>query len=331
MRADFDSGYKQLFAHPEMMRDLLCAFLPYPWAEKLDVSAFERINASYVGGAGAQRHDDMVWRLRIGGECIYVYLLLEFQSASDRWMALRMQVYVGLLYQDLVKRHKLGRSGRLPPVLPIVLYGGRRAWTASHSLSSLVLPAPEGLGWLQPEQQYLLIDHHRMPSRPLAARNLVAALFGLRRCRSKQAALELLRALGAWLSTEPNQPLRDSLSSWIVRCLRHKLEPIKSAETEVVIMKDKQFGSWEECILDEAMHGREEGKEEGRAEGREAGREEGRAQAVRALLLRLVARRTGGVPPDWEQRIAASSLRDMERWLEDLFDGAAPEALFGQP
>jgi hypothetical protein len=53
MRADFDSGYKQLFAHPEMVRDLLQAFLPYTWAAQLDVAAFERINASYVGGAGA--------------------------------------------------------------------------------------------------------------------------------------------------------------------------------------------------------------------------------------------------------------------------------------
>lgn len=37
------------------------------------------------------------------------------------------------------------------------------------------------------------------------------------------------------------------------------------------------------------------------------------------------------VPPAWEQRIAASSLLDAERWGEDLFDGATPEALFGRP
>jgi predicted transposase YdaD len=89
--------------------------------------AFERVNASYAGDNGQQRHDDMVWRLQVGGECIYIYLLLEFQSRSDRWMALRMQVYVGLLCQDLVKQRKLGRSGKLPPVLPIVLYNGAGA------------------------------------------------------------------------------------------------------------------------------------------------------------------------------------------------------------
>jgi hypothetical protein len=74
------------------------------------------------------------------------------QSSGDRWMALRMQVYVGLLYQDLVKRRRLGRNGKLPPVLPIVLYAGERPWRASKSVSGLVLAPPAGLEWLQPER-----------------------------------------------------------------------------------------------------------------------------------------------------------------------------------
>lgn len=54
--------------------------------------SFERVSGSYVGDGGQQRHSDMVWKVRLSGEWIYVYLLLEFQSRSDPWMALRMQV-----------------------------------------------------------------------------------------------------------------------------------------------------------------------------------------------------------------------------------------------
>lgn len=32
MAHDDDSGYKQLFSHPEMVRDLLAGFVPFPWA-----------------------------------------------------------------------------------------------------------------------------------------------------------------------------------------------------------------------------------------------------------------------------------------------------------
>jgi predicted transposase YdaD len=120
MSGDHDTGYKQLFAHPELVRDLLAGFTPFFCFRELDVGAFERINGSYVSDRFSERHSDMVWRVRIAGHVVYVYLLLEFQSQSERWMALRMQVYVGLLYQDLVKRHELAAEATLPPVLPVV-------------------------------------------------------------------------------------------------------------------------------------------------------------------------------------------------------------------
>ncbi|HZV65527.1 MAG TPA: Rpn family recombination-promoting nuclease/putative transposase, partial [Telluria sp.] len=111
MAGDHDTGYRQLFAHPELVRDLLAGFTSFACFRNLDALAFERVNASYVSERDSQRHDDMVWRVRLDDEWLYVYLLLEFQSASDRWMALRMQVYLGLLYQDLVKQHRLSPQG----------------------------------------------------------------------------------------------------------------------------------------------------------------------------------------------------------------------------
>lgn len=145
MRNRTDMLYKQLFAHPEIIRDLLAGFLPVDWARSLEAGAFERVNASYVSDRNKQRYGDVVWRAKIGGQWVYVYILLEFQAKSDPWMALRMQVYVGLLCQDLVAQHRLTRRGKLPPVLPIVLYHGRRPWRASTDLSTLMLAPPEGL------------------------------------------------------------------------------------------------------------------------------------------------------------------------------------------
>jgi hypothetical protein len=81
MRSRSDTLYKQLFAHPEMVRELLAGFLPAPWARALQVSALERVNASYAGERGKQRHQDMVWRAHIGGDWVYVYIL---QISADR-------------------------------------------------------------------------------------------------------------------------------------------------------------------------------------------------------------------------------------------------------
>ncbi|WP_148087268.1 Rpn family recombination-promoting nuclease/putative transposase, partial [Pigmentiphaga humi] len=68
---------------------------------------------------------DMLWRVRSRhGDWVYVYLLLEFQSRSDPYMALRALTYVGLEYEDILRHKGAQGDGRLPPMLPIVLYNG---------------------------------------------------------------------------------------------------------------------------------------------------------------------------------------------------------------
>ncbi|WP_243651768.1 hypothetical protein [Thiobaca trueperi] len=36
-------------------------------------------------------------------------------------MAIRIQTYIGLLYQDLIRSEQLSLAGHLPPVLPVAL------------------------------------------------------------------------------------------------------------------------------------------------------------------------------------------------------------------
>ncbi|MCP4679032.1 MAG: Rpn family recombination-promoting nuclease/putative transposase, partial [Deltaproteobacteria bacterium] len=108
---DKDHSYKLLFSHPEMVRDLLQGFVLEEWVNDLDFSTLERVNGSYVADDLRDREDDVVWRVRFGGKWLYVYLLLEFQSTVDRFMALRIMTYVGLLYQDLVRAKQLTEGG----------------------------------------------------------------------------------------------------------------------------------------------------------------------------------------------------------------------------
>jgi predicted transposase/invertase (TIGR01784 family) len=104
MTIDHDSSYKSLFSTPELVRDLIIGFVPDEWLHSLDYTTLEKVPGSYVTEDFRDRADDIVWRVKVGGEWIYLYLLIEFQSSVDKYMAVRMMVYVGLLYQDLIKR-----------------------------------------------------------------------------------------------------------------------------------------------------------------------------------------------------------------------------------
>ena len=85
-----------------MVVALLQGFVHEPWVKKLDFSTLEKVSGSYVSDDLRSREDDVIWRVQYQQRWIYVYLLIEFQSTVDTFMAVRLMSYMGLLYQDLI-------------------------------------------------------------------------------------------------------------------------------------------------------------------------------------------------------------------------------------
>ena len=86
MANDHDSSYKFLFSTPELVRDLIMGFVPDEWLHSLDYTTLEKVPGSYVTEDFRNRADDVVWRVRVAGEWVYLYLLIEFQSSVDKYM-----------------------------------------------------------------------------------------------------------------------------------------------------------------------------------------------------------------------------------------------------
>jgi predicted transposase YdaD len=157
---DHDALYHRLFSHPGMVAQLLREFDTEPWVADLALDAMERVNAKFHAEDGERRESDVVWRipLKAGGDA-YLLLLLEFQSTQDRWMALRVMVYAGLLWQQIIRERRLTPEGRLPPVFPLVIYNGDTNWTTPASLHALIgLPEGSPLWRWQPDMRYDILD-----------------------------------------------------------------------------------------------------------------------------------------------------------------------------
>jgi hypothetical protein len=95
---DHDPGYKRLFSHPEMMRDLLIGFVREPWIADLDFTTLEKYPGEFTDDRLRQRRNDVIWRVRWGPDWLYLYVLLEFQSGVHPFMAARLSTYLDLLY-----------------------------------------------------------------------------------------------------------------------------------------------------------------------------------------------------------------------------------------
>ena len=289
-----DPAYKLLFARPRMVRDLLDGFAARGWSGALDFDTLAPLPASFVSEDLQQRHGDLVWRIRFRDDrWLYLVLLLEFQATVDPAMALRMLTYTALLYQRLDADGVLRDHGALPPVLPVVLYNGRRPWTAPVEMTDLVAVGRDLLAPYQPSQRYYLLDGARVADADLPADNLVSALLALEKTRDAARLREVLRALSDLLRAQGDDHLTQAFVTWLHQGLRFA-GPLPSGEgdpltqfQETQTMLEENVREWTRELLEQGRaQGIEQGIEQGRAQGIEQGRHE-----ERALLCRLAARK----------------------------------------
>jgi predicted transposase YdaD len=327
MPPSHDTGYKLLFSNPLIVRDLGQGFVDDPWLQELDFSTLEPFKDHYVSEDMRERADDVVWRVKSGKDWLYLYLLIEFQSSNERYMALRMMVYVGLLYQDLIRHKQLGPHGLLPPVLPIVLYNGERRWRAPVSLAELLPKPPAFLAPLQPQMRYLLIDEGAIPAETLARlpRNLVAAIFKLEQPQTPDAVQALVTEIEAATRSEEYADVRRIVAIWIRAALiRNRKYPILLPELddlqELRIMLSQRIEQWAEGYL-----------AAGRKEGRLEGRSEGRLEGEIAVLARLLTRRFGALPTWADTRLNAATEQDLAHWTDAVLDATSLTDVLGPP
>ncbi len=314
---EHDASYKLLFSHREMVADLIRGFVDGDWTRALDFETLERVREIGVSHDLREREDDILWRVRLtlDGQrrWLYVYLLLEFQSTVDRFMAARLLTYVGLLFDDLRKAGEIGPGEPLPPVLPIVLYNGADTWTAKTSLRALLSPeVPDGLLSWQPELRYLVLVEQDYADAELAARrNLVAALFRLERSRTPADIERVLSNLIDWLAAPEQTDLRRAFVVWLKRVLLPARVP--GADIPNII----ELQEMHDMLAERVKTWTEDWKAEGRQEGEAK------------MLRRQLVRRFGELP-DWvDGRLGDAGEAELETWADQVLDAESLEEIFG--
>ena len=323
---DHDATYHRLFAPPEMVRELMVGFVDAPWIEALDFAAMERINAKFHGPGEERRDGDVIWRIPMrGGPDVYLYVLLEFQSTPERWMALRVLVYVGLLWQQLIAERRLTADGRLPPVFPIVLYNGDGRWRAPLTLAELVALTPDSTLWpWQPSLRYHLIDEGSYSAAALAAgTSLAAMLFELEQATDPDAMLPAIDRLVEWFRRHPaTQELQRTMVALIeAGYFAGKVsEPTLATGLSLQEMRNMlatRMKEWQDKVRRDSL-------EQGRLAGLEAGRQEGAALVLRHLL----ERKFGPLAPAVLARLGSADAETLESWSLRVLDAhSADEVL----
>ena len=277
-----DPIYKRIYACGEMVADLLRSLLPEQGLD-IDPETLRRLPAEYVADDYRQRRGDCVWRVRCpgapGGGWLHVLVLLEFQSTPQRRMALRVLEYTEMLYVELVRGGGLDADGRLPPVLPVVLYNGAAPWRSASQLRDLVAETGPALSAFQLSQRHLVLDERHAPADDPRLGDLTRAVLMLEQSRSVADLAQVAALLSARLDAPRDSELKRAFADWLATLVR-RLEgdagtALAAGEVsleEVKMMLEERVAEWPKRYI---RQGRDEGISLGRAEGISLGREEG--------------------------------------------------------
>lgn len=296
-RIPHDPSYKQFFSNPDMVASLLRDFVPEDFIRELDFSTLEQCSGSYVTDDLRERHDDIVWRLRWNNSWCYLYLLLEFQSTSDPWMAVRILAYTALLWQDLIKSGVVREGDRLPPVFPMVIYNGGKAWTAAQDVADLLTPVSGPLRHYQPCQRYFLLDEGQVSEETLHGDGLVTQLVRLERANSLDVIQPIVRGLIRQLHEPKYRHLRRVLSVWLGRVVFKRAGITQNVPEfqdlqEVDAMLEERAAQWKDEYIQQGML---------------IGEARGKAEGIGLALRDILEARFGTLPQSVASYIASSS------------------------
>ena len=287
-----DTGYRELFSHPEFVQQLLEGFAPAEVVEMMDFSTLTNHSGHYITPLFEEKIEDVVWSLEVQWRGVrrrvFVYLLLEFQSRVDARMSIRMLHYVACFYDHLLKTGVTTLRRGLPPILPIVLYNGSARWSAATDIRALIRPKlPAFWESYQPHLRYYLIDEGAYGPEQLAAiGSPLSGVFGIETASDHRALQAAVERLAASLRRDPNKERLDRLiTRWLKRHLQRlgaevDLERIHSLVEDQSMLAE----NLEHWARREREAGRLEGEQIGIEKGEYIGAEKTRLETARNLL-----------------------------------------------
>jgi predicted transposase/invertase (TIGR01784 family) len=290
-----------------MVCDLLREMIGESWVELIDFASAERVNASFVSETRRNRESDVIWkfRRRDTGDPVYVFVLLEFQSRPDRYMPVRLMTYVGMFYENLIAEGRLARSGRLPQVIPIVIYNGLGPWGTPLDLAELIERFDPSVEAYVPHLRYKLLHEAAYSAEELEKQSPVADLFRLEQSESWNDVLVGVKRLEEHVELDEEPELHRAFVGWLLDVIFPRLGATPDEISQVLTLKEVR------AMLGERI---DTFTKRDRQKSRQEGRQEGKAE----LLLLWLKKRFGLVDQSARGRIAAADDELLLEWMDRI-------------
>ena len=128
-----------MFRNPDNTKYFLRQHLSSDMLSSMDLDSLRLENVSYVDDNLKKHFADLVFSFMLQGAELptaRVYLLFEHKSAPEPLVGMQILRYMALQWKELYDQNMI--VGKLPPILPIVIYQGQDNWHPRGSFHDLV-------------------------------------------------------------------------------------------------------------------------------------------------------------------------------------------------
>jgi predicted transposase YdaD len=304
-----DSFFKQVLSDPSLAGTFLREHLPPEVADLLGPEPPEPVPGSCVDEDLRQHHSDLLFRLQLkAGDGAFAYVLVEHKSSPDPGARLQLLRYVVRVLTDWYDRNK--RQLPLPAVLPLLAHQGPDGWTPSCEFVDLFGAVPEPLRPYLPTFRHALVDLARIDDDSLSAQARLRAFLKTLKYGRRPDLRECLNVVLAEAFVLEEEDLFAILTYLDKGPVAVNAEDMREALLRLAPQREERAMGW--------ISGPYYDK----------GLAEGEVKGEARILARVLEKRFGEVPTSLRQRIFASSVTEIEAWVERAFDAPDLQSVF---
>ena len=298
-----DSFFRESFAKPELVAELLANYLPPELVAEIDLSRLEVLKETFVDEEFRRHLSDLLCRapLLVGGH-IFIYFLIEHKSWPARFVALQLLRYMVRIWEQTPET----AGAKLPVIFPLVIYHGKRAWRVPREFGALFDTRALALvPGLVPDYRYFLLDFSPAGETPVKGEQQLEALLLTLRGVFDDGTLDWLARVIRLSLNEPGRwELLIKIFDYVVKAGRTNkqevdqvLQQIEKADRRAKRVRRGYLEGW----FDE-------------------GRAEGIVEGAALLLTQQLTQRFGPLGKRLPQRLKRLSLPQIEQLGRAIFE-----------
>ncbi len=296
-----DHFFKKTWSDKENVRSWLENILSADLLEIVRLESLQLRESSFVDTNLAEYHSDILYHVdlaRNGREeqgCLY--FLFEHKSRPEKDIPLQLLQYMTRIWQ--LERKQGGRDKKLPIIMPVIIYHGRRSWPYPLPFSALFSGINENspLRNYIPDFESLLFDIGTKSDEEIKG-NVQVRVFQLlvkysRREEFFERLPSILSLLGELSYKETGLQYFETLLRYVMSQIGQERSPEEVSKIFMDTFSKREGGmvmglakrlfddGWKKGVVE----GKEEGREEGETKDKELGRIDGLSSSFKDIVI----------------------------------------------